>query len=50
MIYLKLALVLIYSFGRFNLSGQVVVFWGLMTSWSMWTCAHPPYRIRSSNR
>ncbi|CAN0476927.1 unnamed protein product, partial [Ectocarpus sp. 12 AP-2014] len=50
MMYLKLALVLVYAFGRSNLEDQAVMFWGLITFWSVWSCTHPPYRCRSSNR
>lgn len=50
MIYLKLALALIYSFVRSNLDDQVVMFWGVITFWTVWSCTHPPYRCRSSNR
>ncbi|CAM9395880.1 unnamed protein product [Ectocarpus sp. 12 AP-2014] len=50
MMYLKLVLVLVYAFGRSNLESQAVMFWGLITFWSVWSCTHPPYRCRSSNR
>lgn len=50
MIYLKLALVLVYAFGRSNLDDQAVIFWGVITCWSVWSCTHLPYRCRSSNR
>lgn len=50
MMYLKLALVLVYAFGRSNLSDQAIAFWGMLTIWMMWTCTRLPYRCRSSNR
>lgn len=50
MIYVKLALVLVYAFGRSNLDDQAVMFWGIITFWSLWSCTHLPYRCRSSNR
>ena len=50
MIYLKLVLVLVYAFGRSDLEDQAVMFWGVLTAWSVWSCTHPPYRCRSSNR
>lgn len=50
MLYLKLALALIYSLARSNLEDQAVMFWGVITFWTVWSCTHPPYRCRSSNR
>lgn len=48
--YVKLLLVLIYAFGRSHLANQAVMFWVVITCWTAWTCIHPPYRCRSSNR
>lgn len=50
MLYLKLALVLVYAFGRSNLADQAIAFWGILTIWMMWTCIRLPYRCQSSNR
>lgn len=50
MIYVKLALVCVYAFGRSDLDDQAVMFWGIITFWSLWSCTHLPYRCRSSNR
>lgn len=50
MLYLKLTLVLVYAFGRSDLEDQAVIFWGVITCWLGWSCTHPPYRCRSSNR
>ncbi|CAM9931876.1 unnamed protein product, partial [Hapterophycus canaliculatus] len=49
-LYLKLTLVLVYAFGRSDLEDQAVIFWGVITCWLGWSCTHPPYRCRSSNR
>ncbi|CAM9520776.1 unnamed protein product, partial [Choristocarpus tenellus] len=50
MVIQKIILLAIYCGLRWTQGGQAVLFWAVITAWTIWSCASPPYRCLSSNR